>query len=352
MHQNGNPFNIEDYRMPAEWEPHEATWLAWPHNQLTWPDQLDTIQNTWVEIIEALCPYEKVYVLVNDDCMADEVRIKTGKIRAGLTNIFPVVIPTNDAWMRDAGPIFLSAKKYPSLIAQDFIFNSWGGKYAPWDEDDAVPTRIANKISVPCLKRNFILEGGSIDVNGKGTVMTTTSCLMNTNRNAQFSQKQIEEHLKTFLGVSHAIWLEHGIEGDDTDGHIDDIARFVNHDTIATVVEADFNDANYKPLQENLKKLNQSVDQDGQHFNIVLLPMPNRLDCSFGRCPASYANFYIANNVVLVPTYSCPQDQDALDIIQDLFPTRQIVGIESTPLIVGLGAIHCITQQQPALTGC
>lgn len=354
--KNGGPFDLAHYRMPAEWELHEATWLAWPKNTETWPEELEAVQDIWVRMIEVLCPHEKVYVLVDDEEMANEVRFKTGKILEGLTNIFPTVIPTTDAWLRDSGPIFLVAKKpkrtagAPNVIIQDFIFNNWGKKYPDWEADDRVPTLIGKKINISALKRILVLEGGSIDVNGYGAVLTTKQCLLNSNRNPNLSQTEIEEKLKYYLGVSHVLWLENGIEGDDTDGHVDDIARFVNPNTVAAAVEADSQDANHEPLQKNLQNLRKMKDQNGRPLNIVELPMPRRIDHpAFGRCPASYANFYIANKVVLVPTYSCPQDQQALETLQKLFPDRKIVGINCTPLIPGLGALHCVTQQQPVV---
>lgn len=346
---NGAPFILSDYRMPAEWEPHEATWLAWPFNIETWPwdGQLPRVQEIYIEIIQALCPHEKVYILVNDEKTADEVRVKTGKICEGLTNIFPVVIPSNDAWMRDAGPIFISARDYKSILIQDFTFNAWGEKYAPWDDDDIIPTKIAKHIGVPFIKRNMVLEGGSIDVNGQGTLLTTQQCLLNPNRNPRLSQSQIEKNLKNFLGVSNILWIGEGIEGDDTDGHVDDIARFINPTTVITVVESNKKDANYEPLQTNLETLKGMTDQDGHPLDIVELPMPDRFECFYGRAPASYANFYIANNIVLLPIYSCANDKIALDTMQKLFPDRKVIPVECRALVGGLGSIHCITQQQP-----
>lgn len=322
--------------MPAEWEPHEATWLAWPCNNETWPRGLGPVQEAWRAMARHLSPHEKVYMLVND---ASDFKAEP--------NIFPVVVPNNDAWMRDAGPIFVLDEN-TTLHAHDFIFNTWGKKYGPWDLDDVIPQHIGKLISCPVITHDVVLEGGSIEVNGKGTLLTTKQCLLNPNRNPNLTQPEIESVLKTSFGVRNILWLEEGIAGDDTDGHIDDIARFVDAQTIVAVVENDPLDENYPILQRNLADLRRIVDQDGNPFRVVELPMPGPVEGPFGRSPASYANFYIANGVVLVPVFSDPRDEEALAILKDLFPDRNVIGIECTKVVAGLGAIHCVTQQQPA----
>ncbi|GAB4241253.1 MAG: agmatine deiminase family protein [Candidatus Methylacidiphilales bacterium] len=344
-------FDLSGYRMPAEWEPHEATWLAWPSNAETWPETLPEVQTVWIQMAEHLSRGEHVHFLANNPRDADDIRHRLRASSAVQENVSVHVIPNNDAWMRDSGPIFLVARdrREPSLLANDFVFNSWGKKYGPWEDDDIIPRRLAAMIGCPVIAHDLVLEGGSIDVNGQGLLLTTRQCLLNPNRNPHLSQNEIEARLKTYLGVSSIIWLGDGIEGDDTDGHIDDIARFVGPNTIVTVVEKDSKDPNFEPLQMNLQILREARNLDGVPFEIIELPMPERREGPFGRSPASYANFYIGNAVVLVPIYSSPQDAVALDRLRPCFPGREVIGIECTPVAAGLGAIHCVTQQQPAL---
>ena len=347
------------FRMPAEWEPHEATWLAWPHNPETWPGRLKFIPPIWIQMIKPLHVHEKVHVCVNDEAMEKEVGAILKRHDIG-QNVFIHRIPTNDAWARDHGPIFVKRDDVgarssrpgggtPPLQILDFIFNSWGQKYGPWDLDDVVPQRVAEYLKMPCIQPGIVLEGGSIDVNGKGTLLTTEQCLLNKNRNPHLTKNEIEQYLTDYLGVTNILWLGDGIVGDDTDGHIDDIARFVNSTTVVTVAEEDPADENYKPLQDNLKRLQSMKDQDGKPLNIVTIPMPGPVIYQDQRLPASYANFYIGNGVVLVPTYKHPNDQRALEILKGLFPKRRIVGIDAVELVWGLGAFHCVTQQQPKI---
>ena len=263
------------------------------------------------------------------------------------------LIPTNDAWARDYSPIFITRQQAgqteitTEIALIDWMFNTWGGKYPPWDADNAVPQHVAAALSMPRFAPGLVLEGGSIDVNGCGTLLTTESCLLHPNRNPSLSKQTIEDSLKSYLGVQNVLWLGDGIAGDDTDGHIDDIARFVNPTTVVCAVEEDPTDVNYLPLQDNVARLQAMRDQAGRPLTIVPLPMPGPVYSGRERLPASYANFYIANNVVLAPTYDHPNDQQALDILQELFSTRRVVGIPCRELVVGLGAIHCVTMQQP-----
>ncbi len=336
------------YRMPAEWEPHAATWLSWPHNRDTWPEELERVENIWVEMIKGIAPREKVCLLVNDD--GERLEAFTRLMRAGapLDNVAFYEIPTVDVWMRDYGPTFVvrSGEAAP-LAFNDWIFNGWGGKYAEYFDDDAVAQAIARLLGVPVFAHQMILEGGSIEVNGAGTCMTTEQCLLNPNRNPRLTRGEIEQFLCATLGVRHILWLGAGVAGDDTDGHIDDIARFVNPTTIVCAVEENPKDENYAPLRENYERLQGARDQDGNKLAVVELPMPGRLDYNNARLPASYANFYIANGIVLVPTYDHANDARALGILAELFPGRKVVGVPSAPLVIGLGAIHCVTQQQP-----
>ncbi len=337
--------------MPAEWERHEATWLAWPHNPNTWPGKFAPVPDIYVQMVRALYQHERVHVCTNDAESAVRVRRLLRKAGVDFSSTIQFhEIPTNDTWARDHGPIFITRPREGriELAATDWIFNSWGQKYGPWDLDDVVPQKIATMFELQCFIPGIVLEGGSIDVNGHGTLLTTESCLLNPNRNPSLSRADIEDYLRAYLGVTHILWLGDGIVGDDTDGHIDDIARFVNPTTVVCAVEDDPVDVNYRPLQDNLKRLQGMKDQQGRPLHVVPLCMPSPVEYEGTRLPASYANFYIANDTVLVPTYDCPNDQRALTTLQELFPLRQVVGITCTDLVWGLGAIHCVTQQQPA----
>lgn len=459
------------YRMPAEWEPHEGTWLSWPHNPRTWPNNFGPIPAVFVRIVEELCPHERVNICVCDALSEAGVRKLLKEADVDSEQVFFYHIPTNDAWARDHGPVFvtqqpppkaaadtkntaaditagvaaqlglkvvdLSTLEIPAAVLQmipagfcrqnslipialfedvltvavadpydmacldrlrelvgcqvemavalpadieislarhygppasdstvmarvpsrlailDWKFNSWGEKYAPWDDDDAVPEKVARQLRLPCFHPRMVLEGGSIEVNGLGTLLTTESVLLNPNRNPALSKKQIEARLDEYLAARNVIWLNRGIVGDDTDGHIDDLTRFVNPATLATVVEEDETDENYGVLRENLERLQSARDQDGRKFEIVPLPSPGKV---YGggaarpeeRLPASYANFYIGNSVVIVPVFGHKNDAKALGILGELFPKRAIVGIDCHDLVGGYGAIHCVTQQQPS----
>jgi agmatine deiminase len=338
------------YRMPAEWEPHEATWLAWPHNPDTWPGKFAPVPDIYVNMVQALHQHERIHICTNDAESAVRARGLLSKAGVDLSTIQFHEIPTNDTWARDHGPIFLTriSNENNQLAATDWIFNSWGQKYGPWDLDDVVPQKIAELFELQYFTPGIVLEGGSIDVNGRGALLTTESCLLNPNRNPSLSRTDIEEYLRAYLGVTHILWLGDGIVGDDTDGHIDDIARFVNPTTVVCAVEEDPDDVNYRPLQDNWQRLQKMTDQNGHPLRVLPLCMPSPIEHEGNRLPASYANFYIANGTVLVPTYNCPNDQRALTTLQELFPMRQVVGISCTDLVWGLGAIHCVTQQQPA----
>ncbi len=337
--------------MPAEWEPHAATWLSWPHKEASWPGNFAPIPGIWVEMVRALAPHERVNILVNDAVAAASVRGLLRRAEVDLDNVTLHEIPTDDAWARDHGPTFVTrgAGAEREIAAIDWIYNAWGGKYPPWDNDDVVPQKIAAKLGLRLFEPGIVLEGGSIDVNGCGTLLTTESCLLNPNRNPQLSRAQIEGYLRDYFGVRHILWLGEGIVGDDTDGHIDDLTRFVDATTVVTVVEANRDDENYEPLQENLVRLRTMTDQDGRALRILTLPMPAPVEYEGQRLPASYANFYIGNGAVLVPIFNDPNDGPALATLQPLFPGRRVVGINARELVWGLGAFHCVTQQQPAV---
>ena len=334
------------YRMPAEWEPHAATWLSWPRREgISFPDSYDRVLPVLRAMVAALLESEPVNINVCNGAHEAEARRALRDLpneRLTFHNI-----PTNEPWCRDHGPIFLTRDEEPRLAVVDWDYNAWGGKYPPCDLDEVVPTRVAEKLGLPIFYPHMILEGGSIEVNGAGALLTTEGCLLNPNRNPQFTREQIEERLRDYLGVREIFWLGDGIEGDDPDGHID-LTRFVAERAVATVVEEDESDANHAPLQANLERL-RSLTISGQPLEIMTLPMPGRIIRENLRLPASYANFYIANKSVLLPTFADPNDAVAMAVLQRAFPARRVVSIDCRELIWGLGAFHCLTQQQPAL---
>jgi agmatine deiminase len=342
----GSP-SAQGYRMPAEWEPHEATWLSWPHREgISFPDSYDAVMPVFVRMIDALGESEKVRISVRDHDQQDEVRFLLKDTRSEHVEFFHV--PTNEPWCRDHGPIFIKRQQEPRLAILDWGYNAWGNKYPPFDLDDIVPTKIAEQLEVPVFYPKLILEGGSIDLNGSGSLLTTTACLLNPNRNPKSSKTEIEQSLCDNLGVNHILWLGEGIEGDDTDGHIDDIARFVGPAAVVTAIEEDPRDGNYEPLQSNLKLLKAMTNEKSESLKVIVLPMPPPIERDGRRLPASYANFYIANTVVLLPVFDSPKDNQAIAILNSCFPTRKIVPIDCRELVWGLGAFHCLTQQQPA----
>ena len=336
--------------MPAEWTPHRATWLSWPHNRETWPTCLDQVREIWIQMIAVLSHHEHVFLLVNDTHVKTEVLARLNGAHAALANVTLLEIVTIDVWMRDYGPTFVTRDSGDRPLAfNDWIFNGWGGKYQTYEEDERVARSIAQLLQVPVFEHDAILEGGSIEVNGAGTCLTTEQCLLNRNRNPQLSRAQIEEFLKSSLGVRQILWLGEGIAGDDTDGHVDDIARFVSPTTIACVIENDPQDENYRFLQENYERLQNARDQDGKKLEIISLPSPAPIIYDGARLPASYANFYVANDVVLVPVFDDANDHQALGVLQECFPSRKIIGLRCNQVVAGLGAIHCVTQQEPAV---
>ncbi len=332
--------------LPAEWEPHAATWLAWPKDPITWPDRVPQAREAFAQMIEALTSQELVHLLVDDAAAEAEARQLLSEKRFHAPNLQLHRIPTVDSWIRDYGPNFLKSER--GLAYNRWIFNAWGGKYETLMRDDGIPQRLSYLINLPMFEPGIVMEGGSIDVNGRGCLLTTEQCLLNPNRNPALSKAEIETYLRDYLGVAKVLWLGEGIEGDDTDGHVDDIARFVAPDTIVTVVEEDPAEGNFKPLQENLKRLQAMTDAEGRRFQIVTLPMPGRVESDEGPLPASYANFYIANGVVLVPVYGHANDARVLETLGRLFPGRRVLGIDCRDLVWGMGALHCVTQQQPA----
>lgn len=337
----------QGFRMPPEWAPHRATWLSWPHNQETWPDELEQVERTMAKVVQLLTTGEAVYINVNDPTHEQHVRRLLEKVEVrGPVRFFH--FPTDDAWIRDHGALFIVHPQRRTLAATVWGFNSWGGKY-PWDRDAQVARCMAKALGVPTFESRMILEGGSIDINGAGTLLTTEQCLLNPNRNPHLDRNAIEQQLRDFLGVRQILWLERGLEGDDTDGHVDDLARFVAEDVVVTAVETNPYDPNYDALQENLERLRAFRLPDGRPLHIVELPMPNPQEIAGERLPATYANFYIANGLVLMPAYGDARDETAREILQRCFPDRTVVPVDCRPIIRGLGALHCLTQQVPAV---
>lgn len=335
--------------MPAEWEPHRGTWLSWPHNEASWPDRFDPVPGIFADLVRHLAMDEEVHINVSDGGMEGRVRILLTERRVQRGRVFFHHNPTNDAWCRDHGPIFIQRERngIREQAIVDWGYNAWGGKYPPWDLDDVIPSRVGEEYDLPVFHPGIIMEGGSIDVNGRGSLITTESCLLNPNRNPHLDRAGIERYLNNYLGVTNILWLGDGIEGDDTDGHVDDITRFVDPETIVTVMEDNPSDPNHEPLRENRRRLDGMKDQDGDPFRIVELPMPPPIYHDGQRVPASYANFYITNGQVLMPAYDRERDDHARLILQDLFPERKVVPFPSVELAWGLGALHCVTQQWP-----
>ena len=364
------------YRMPAEWEPHAATWIAWPHNRTDWPGKFEAIPWVYAEIVRHLAQVERVEIIVADAAEEKRARQVLGKSHVELENVCFHRWPTDRVWTRDSGPIFLrrdeggNRKSKPAservrtvggfaspVALTHWRFNAWA-KYPDWKRDCKLPERIAKILKLPVWRptvalngrrHEVVLEGGSIDVNGRGALLTTEECLLSNvqQRNPGLGRGDLEKVFAEFLGIRKVLWLEAGIVGDDTHGHVDDIARFVSPDTVVTVVEANSSDQNFEILQKNLHRLEAMTDQDGRPLRVVPLPMPAPVMFQRQRLPASYANFYIANGLVLVPVFNDPKDRIALNTLAELFPRRQVVGIYCGDFIWGLGAIHCMTQQQP-----
>ena len=332
------------YRMPAEWEPHAATWLSWPHKLASWPGKFEPIPLLYQQLVRTLAAFEPVNIAASGAALA-----QAESLVGDVANVTLHDIRTDDAWMRDHGPTFLVGPPGSEPVLIDWEYNAWGGKYPPFENDNAVPAAIATQLRRRRYAPGIILEGGAIDSNGQGTILTTEECLLNPNRNPQLSKSDMERYLHDYLGAEHVLWLGRGIVGDDTDGHIDELARFVGPRTVIAALENDPADENYEPLQENFQRLKRMTDQDGRSLEVIPLPMPKPLFYEDARLPASYANFYIANGVVIAPQFNDPSDRDVLDILQRAFPSRKIIGLPATDLAWGLGAFHCITQQQPAL---
>jgi len=339
----------QGYFFPAEFARHDATWLSWPHKEASWPGKIETIYPIYARFIKAVAEGERVCINVADEAMKQKALRHLQAVEADLSRVEFFLHPTNDAWCRDHGPAFLINPAGKKKMIVDWGYNAWGGKYPPFDLDDVVPTRIAHHYNIPVVHPGIVMEGGSVEFNGRGTLLTTTACLLNPNRNPHLNQEQIETYLRDYYGVTNILWLGDGIIGDDTDGHIDDLTRFVNEDTVVTVVEHNRSDENYAPLKENVELLEKLKLENGRSIKIVELPMPAPVVYEDQRLPASYANFYISNNYVVVPTFRDKQDDVALDILQKHFPDRKVLGLDSWDIIWGLGSFHCLSQQEPSV---
>lgn len=333
------------FRMPPEWHRHAATWLTWPKDPLTWPERVPQVEEVYLQIMAALAPHEIVNLLVDDE--ATEASVRARCKFEGSANVRFHRILTVDSWIRDYGPNFV-LNDDGELAYNDWIFNAWGDKYKELKRDDSIPGRLESLLRVPRFEPGIVLEGGSIEVNGAGVVMTSEQCLLNPNRNPHLDRDGVEKYLRDYLGIEKVLWLGEGIVGDDTDGHIDDIARFVAPNRIVCAVEDDPADANYELLQDNYQRLLRERDARGNAYEIFTVPMPGLVGGREDRLPASYANFYIANNVVLLPVFGHPNDARAADVLQRLMPERRVIPINAESLVWGMGTIHCLSQQQPA----
>ncbi len=352
--ENDNLIAPLDFRIPAEWEKHESTWIGWPHNSNDWPGKMPPIQWVYGEIVKKISVNEKVNIIVESEYHKNKaIRVlKYNGVNFDSVNFF--ILPTDRGWMRDSFPSFVIDKNNIALI--QFVFNAWS-KYSNYKKDEKISSFISEEFKLrkilPIYKdRHVVLEGGSIDTNGYGTLITTEECLLDSKiqvRNPSFTKKDYEEVFKNYLGVNNVLWLGKGILGDDTHGHVDDLCRFVNRNTVVIVSEQNSSDKNYFPLHENKERLQSMMTEDNSKFEIIELPMPSPLIFKGQRLPASYANFYISNAAVLVPTFNDPNDKIALGIISELFPDRIVTGIHSVDLVWGLGTIHCLTHEQPAI---
>jgi len=336
------------YRFPAEWEPHRATWLSYPHaGSYSWPGTLPRIYPFYNKFIREIAKGEQVCINIREQKLRERTARELEKAGVELERITFYLNPTNDAWCRDHGPAFLvNPEAAQRKVIVSWMYNAWGDKY-PHDLDDKIPMLVGQYLDLPVYYPGIVMEGGAVEFNGKGTLLTTTACLLHENRNPNLLQHEIEEKLRDYYGVEQVLWLDDGIDGDDTNGHIDDCARFFKEDGIITMVEPNRLDANHQPLKENLKKLRSFRLLNGKQPDIAEIPMPKPVVYEDQRLPASYANFYISNHAVIVPTFRCREDDVALSILEECFTDRPVIGIDSVEIIWGLGSWHCLSQQEP-----
>lgn len=338
---------VQGFSMPAEWTPHAATWTSWPFDDELWEGHLKGVREEFTQLVATVARFEPVMLNVRDEEVEAVARQRLEGTENGLTNITFHRVPLNDVWFRDNGPLFVKNAE-GQVALTDWTFNAWGEKYSPWDDDDRAPQAVAKTLNMKRFAFPQVMEGGALELNARGVCLTTRSCLLSQHRNANMTQNEIEELLRLALGVHHLIWLEAGLEGDHTDGHIDTIVRFTDDQTIICSVEEDEDDPNFATMQHNLSLLQTLRDGEGNPYRIIELPLPEkRLELNGVRLPLTYANFYIGNGFVIVPVYSDVNDEKALEILRPLFPGREVIGLEATSLITGGGAFHCVTQQQP-----
>ncbi|MGA0555064.1 agmatine deiminase family protein [Larkinella sp. VNQ87] len=338
------------FYFPAEWHSHVATWLSWPHTEASWSNERQELMfPAYIEFIRTISQSEQVCINAHNETVMQAAKMRLLLAGVDLSNVTLLPHPTNDSWCRDHGPAFLINPISKERMIVNWGYNAWGGKYPPYDRDDLIPVEIAHYRGLPYVNPGIVMEGGSVEFNGRGTVLTSRACLLNQNRNAHLTQAQIERFLCDYYGVEQVLWVEEGIVGDDTDGHIDDTVRFVNEDTVVVATETNPNDENYAFLEEIHRDLKAMRLPNGKQLNIVELPMPDPVISDDLRLPASYANFYISNGTVIVPTFRCAKDQTALDILERCFPDRKVVGIDATEIVWGLGTFHCLSQQEPAI---
>lgn len=336
------------FSFPPEWHSHIATWLSWPHTEASWTKERQELMfPAYIEFIRTIAQGEQVCINAHNETVIQAAKLRLLLAGVDLANVHLLPHPTNDSWCRDHGPAFLKNPATGERMIVNWGYNAWGGKYPPFDRDDLIPVEIAHYRKLPYVTPGLVMEGGSVEFNGTGTVLTSRACLLNQNRNAHLTQAQIEKYLCDFYGVQQVLWVNEGIVGDDTDGHIDDTVRFINEDTVVAATETNPNDDNYPFLEEIHHELKQMRLLNGKQLNIIELPMPTPVVSDGLRLPASYANFYIANAAVIVPTFRCANDQQALDILAKCFPDRPVVGIDSTDIVWGLGSFHCLSQQEP-----
>lgn len=340
----------QGYFFPPEWHPHFATWLTFPHNDSSWQgDKREKMYNNYMQLIKTISTKEKVCINANSIEIEQLILQLCLENEIDLNQIEILINPTNDAWCRDHGPSFLVNPTTKQRLILDWEYNAWGGKYPPFSDDNHLPQKIAQYRNLPFVSPGIVMEGGSVEFNGAGTILTSKSCLLNQNRNPHLNQGQIEQYLCEFYGAEQILWVEDGIVGDDTDGHIDDTTRFINADTVVTMVEPNKQDENHKPLAANLQLLKTMRLANGKQLNIIELPMPLPVVIDGLRAPASYGNFLICNAGVLVPTFNLPTDQVAIDILSEVIKDRPIIGLNSLDIIWGQGSFHCLTQQEPII---
>ncbi|WP_234733499.1 agmatine deiminase family protein [Tellurirhabdus bombi] len=340
----------QGFFFPAEWHPHVATWLSWPHTEASWSlDRQEQMMPAYIEFIKTITQGEQVCINAHNETVIQIAKMRLMLAGVDMDRVTLLPHPTNDSWCRDHGPAFLINPETKQRMIVNWGYNAWGNKYPPYDRDDLIPVEIAHYRNLPYVNPGIIMEGGSVEFNGQGTVLTSRACLLNQNRNSHLTQDKIEQYLCDYYGVQQVLWVEEGIVGDDTDGHIDDTVRFVNEDTVVAASETNKNDDNYAFLEEIHRELKAMRLPNGKQLNIVELPMPDPVFSDDVRLPASYANFYISNAAVIVPTFRCAKDQIALDILEKCFPDRKVVGIDSTEIVWGLGSFHCLSQQEPAI---